>query len=200
MQGQGAVIILAAGASKRMGAPKALLPWGEKTFVGHLCGQLDRLDISHRAVVTRAELAGQMGVDWPLWINPEPDRGMLSSLQTALSRLPADCPWLMVTLVDQPAILLKTFQTMLASASPNGWSSPVHQGRRGHPVVIGRQCFSALRSAAPEGNPRDVLGQFPRRLVEVDDAAVALDFDTPEEWASFRAQAGFLVHPPRPEP
>lgn len=182
----GAAIILAAGASRRMGSPKALLPWGETTFLGHLCRLLNQLDV-HRAVVTRPELAPHLQVDWPIWINPEPDRGMLSSLQTALARLPKNCPWLMVALVDQPAISLRTFQSMHAQASPQGWSSPVHQGRRGHPVVIGRECFAALLSAPPEGNPRDILAGFSRTLVEVEEAAVALDFDTPEELEAFQS-------------
>ncbi len=186
----GAAIILAAGASRRMGSPKALLPWGEVTFVQHLCRLIDDLHPAVKAVVTRAELASQLVVGWPLWLNPDPERGMLSSLQTALAQVPEDCPWLMVTLVDQPAISPQTFLAMVAQAGASGWSSPVHQGRRGHPVIIGRDCFSALRSAAPDGNPRDVLGQFARRLVEVDDPGIALDFDTPEEWAAFRTSHG----------
>lgn len=168
-----------------MGSPKALLPWGEVTFVQHLCALIDGLQPCVKGVITRSELASQLNVDWPLWLNPDPDRGMLSSLQTALAHLPEDCPWLMVTLVDQPAISIGTFRTMVAQANADGWSSPVHKGRRGHPVIIGRDCFSALHSAQPDGNPRDVLSQFPRTLVEVDDPCIALDFDTPEEWATF---------------
>lgn len=198
MEYPGAAIILAAGASRRMGSPKALLPWAETTFLGHLCGQIDQLGVAHRSVVTRPELAARLQVSWPLCLNPDPDRGMLSSLQTALASLPADCPWLMVALVDQPAIRLQTFQRMLAQASSAGWSSPAYQGRRGHPVVIGSACFLALRAASPQGNPRDILGQFPRTLVEVDDPAICLDFDTPEELAAF--QTCFLVQPPRPAP
>ena len=75
---------------------------------------------------------------------------------------------------------------MAARAGETGWTSPVYRGRRGHPVVIGRECFAALRAAEAEQNPRDVLSRFPRTLVEVDDAGVAQDFDTPEEWQSFQ--------------
>ena len=168
-----------------MGSPKALLPWGDVTFVQHLCALIDGLRPATKAIVTRAELAPQLAVDWPLWLNPDPERGMLSSLQTALAQLPENCRWLMVTLVDQPAISPETFRTMVSQARDDGWSSPIYNGRRGHPVIIGRDCFPALRSASPDGNPRDVLSQFPRSLVEVDDPCIALDFDTPEEWATF---------------
>ncbi len=187
---QGTAIVLAAGASRRMGSPKALLPWGPVTFVQHLCALLDGLDFAARGVVSRAGL--DLPVTWPLWLNPDPDRGMLSSLQTALQRVSPDCPWMMVCLVDQPAISPDTFRLMAAQASEQGWSSPVYQGRRGHPVVIGRHCFAALHAAAPTQNPRDVLSQFPRTLVEVSDPCVALDFDTPEEWEAFQAQRGLV--------
>jgi len=197
---QGTAIILAAGASRRMGSPKALLPWAEGTFVQHLCSVLDGLNFRHRAVITRSELASRLGVDWPLWINSDPERGMLSSLQTAISRLESDCPWLLVALVDQPAIHPHTFQVMAQQAQSSGWSSPIHQGRSGHPVVIGRECFAQLAAAAPGQSPRQVLSAFPRRLVEVDDPCVALDFDTPEEWQAYLQDGGLRVQPPSPAP
>ena len=183
---QGTAVILAAGASRRMGSPKALLPWGESSFVQHLCAVLDEQELGYRAVVTRAELAASLRVNWPLWINPDPERGMLSSLQTAIAHLEENCPWLLVALVDQPAIEPHTFQVLVSQAQSTGWSSPVHQGKAGHPVIIGRDCFTSLSEAAPDRSPRDVLSVFPRRLVEVEDPCVALDFDTPEEWRAFR--------------
>ena len=197
-------MILAAGASRRMGSPKALLPWGESSFVQHLCAVLDRQELSNRAVVTRAELAPSLRVDWPLWINPDPERGMLSSLQTAIAYLEGNCPWLLVALVDQPAIDPGTFQVMISQAQDRGWSSPVHQGRPGHPVIIGRDCFASLSAAAPDRSPRDVLSAFPRHLVEVDDPCVTLDFDTPEELQTFRqgrSNSSASSHPaPRRKP
>lgn len=202
MRNPGAAIILAAGASRRMGSAKALLPWAGTTFLKHLCAQIDPLGLDHRYVVTRQELVAHLESNWPLCLNPDPDRGMLSSIQTGLARLPADCPWLMVALVDQPAINFRTFQKMLAQASSAGWSSPVYQGRRGHPVIIGSECFPALRAASPEGNPREILSQFPRTLVEVDDPAICLDFDRPEELAAFRTSAADvrILPPEQPEP
>jgi CTP:molybdopterin cytidylyltransferase MocA len=182
-----------------MGSPKALLPWGSGTFVQHLCRLLDELGFAARGVITRAELADRLQVDWPIWLNPDPDRGMLSSLQTALQNVAKDCPWLMVTLVDQPAISLETFRIMSAQASETGWSSPVYEGRRGHPVVIGHRCFAKLSAADPAQSPRDILSQFPRTLVEVSDPCIALDFDTPEEWQAFQV-TGLRVQPPSPAP
>ena len=124
---------------------------------------------------------------------------MLSSLQTALHHLDPACPWLMVCLVDQPAIAPATFRIVASRANQDGWVTPTFRGRRGHPVVIGRHCFEALRTAAPEQNPREVLAPFPRTLVEVEDAGVTLDFDTPEEWRDYQVK-GLRVQPPSPDP
>lgn len=181
-----------------MGSPKALLPWESGTFVQHLVGLLEALPLSG-LVITRLELADQLQVSWPVHVNDDPERGMLSSLQVALAQVPEDCPWLMVVLVDQPAISPETFRIMASQASPRGWSSPVHEGRRGHPVVIGRECFPRLRAAHPDQTPRQVLSQFTRRLVEVADPCVSLDFDTPQEWQNFQVE-GLRVQPPSPAP
>lgn len=191
---QGSIVILAAGASRRMGYPKALLPWGDYNFIQHLCRQLDPLPASSKAVITRTSLQNYLAVSWPLWINHDPDKGMLSSLQTALKHLQPDCPWLMVCLVDQPAISSQTFQAMFSQASSTGWSSPVFRGHRGHPVIIGQQCFQALKSASAEDNPRHVLSQFPRKLIEVDDPFITQDFDTPEEWEDFQAKLNLATN------
>lgn len=170
-----------------MGSPKALLPWGSGTFVQHLCALLDTLSLTG-AVISRPELAARLQVGWPIHLNADPERGMLSSLQVALEHTPANCPWLMVVLVDQPAILPETFRVMAAQASTRGWSSPVYEGRRGHPVVIGCECFASLRAARPDQTPREVLAQFPRTLVEVSDPGINLDFDTPEELQAFQTR------------
>ncbi len=110
---------------------------------------------------------------------------MLSSLQVALQYLQPDLEWMMVCLVDQPSISASTFERMMARAKADSWSSPVYQGQRGHPVVIGKACFDVLRQADPQASPRQVLAPFPRQLVEVEDPGVCLDFDTPEQWQAF---------------
>lgn len=168
-----------------MGRPKALLPWQSSTFLGTVCARLENLPWSARIVVTRPELAapirGLLPAGWEIALNSEPERGMLSSLQTAVARVPAGSPWLMVTLVDQPGISEETFRRMALVAGREPWASAAHGGRNGHPVVIRRDCFEALLQAAPAGNPRDILRTFSRGSYECDDPHVLIDFDTPEE-------------------
>src|SRR5262245_54859464 len=84
------VIILAAGASSRMGRPKLLLPWGETSVLAHLIGQWQSLQAEQVAVVcTESDRAIQEELDllgFPTAeriFNPAPERGMFSSIQSA---------------------------------------------------------------------------------------------------------------------
>src|SRR6266571_6187375 len=81
-------LILAAGASSRMGQPKLLLPWGKTSVLGHLIAQWQQ---EHQIVVVHA--AGDQAIGAALdrlsfpeanrIMNPQPERGMLSSIQCA---------------------------------------------------------------------------------------------------------------------
>src|SRR5258706_9753083 len=84
------VIILAAGRSRRMGRPKLLLPWGSTTVLGHLLRQWEQLGVREIGVVCAADAPGLHDeLNWPgfpptnLIVNPDPDRGMFSSIQCA---------------------------------------------------------------------------------------------------------------------
>src|SRR5437868_3705961 len=83
-------IILAAGRSRRMGQPKLLLPWGRTSVLGHLIEQWNRLGAEQLAVVSAADDAAihaeleRRGFPSKNRIyNPDPDRGMFSSIQSA---------------------------------------------------------------------------------------------------------------------
>src|SRR6185436_16010651 len=84
------VIILAAGASSRMGQPKLLLPWGETSVMGHLISTWQRLGATQIAAVvaeTNTLIAMELNrlrVPWDnRIINLQPERGMFSSIQCA---------------------------------------------------------------------------------------------------------------------
>src|SRR5689334_5757311 len=83
-----AVVILAAGRSSRMGQPKLLLPWGNTTILGHLVGQWTFLGAKQIAVVCRLDDAAMNAelnrLNFPersRIVNPDPERGMFSSIQ-----------------------------------------------------------------------------------------------------------------------
>lgn len=86
-----AAVVLAAGASRRMGCPKAFLETPDGgTFLGEILAVAGELRLSPVVIVTSAELASAMGGAAPgavVLVNPEPSRGQLSSLQLALETI-----------------------------------------------------------------------------------------------------------------
>ena len=183
-------VILAAGESSRMGRPKALLPVaGGEPFVARIARVLGEGGAGPLLVVTRAELAVALQSAVPgaaIVVNPDPARGQLSSLQCALAALGQDPAAVIVTLADVPLVSPETVRSLIGawrtSRAPLVW--PSHRGRHGHPVVFAPPLLEALRTADPAPGARPVVRRFAPSAVtvEVADAAVLLDVDTPGEY------------------
>jgi molybdenum cofactor cytidylyltransferase len=186
-------IVLAAGASTRMGRPKALLPAGDRTFIRTILDTLREGGVpeavvivrpGHQAVIAEVE-ASNFG---RAVINPRADEGQLSSLVAGLDAI--DRPGVdavLVTLVDVPLIEASTVRLLLARAA--GSAAPilraVHGGRHGHPVIFKRPLFVALRRADPAAGARAVVrAAAPGDIedVEAADPGVVEDVDTPSDY------------------
>ena len=197
-------IVLAAGASTRMGRPKALLDAGGKTFIRRILDTLSDAGVSRVAVVIRpadpavtAEVVAS-GFAQPV-VNPQPDQGQLSSLLAGLTAI--DEPGVdaaLVTLVDVPLITSATVSTLIVRAALSSASilRAVHDGRHGHPVVFKRRVFDALRSADLSAGAKAVMRAYGVEDVEVPDPGIARDVDTPEDYASLVFPAA--ARDPRP--
>lgn len=195
-------VILAAGESSRMGTDKALLPWppssagqpaSPETF---LSAAISSLALSTDFIVvvagnnesSLAPIVYANGAS--LVVNPDPGRGQFSSLQTGLHEvLNRGRDAAMVTLIDRPPVSTVTIQTLrdaFTAAGDDTWAIiPEFSGKHGHPIVVGREMIEAFLRAAPDSSAREVLaGQQDRlRYVSVDDPLVALNINTPEEYA-----------------
>lgn len=182
-------IVLAAGASSRMGRPKALLPAGGQSFVAALIHTLQGAGLQPVIVVIRpaaeAIATEVLRSGATPTVNPWPDQGQLSSLLAGLDAVEALAPEaVLVTLVDVPAIRPATISALLATlaASPAAILRATYRGRHGHPVVFRRSVFEALRRADPAAGAKAVLRAYPVEDVEVEDPGVVDDIDTPEDY------------------
>jgi molybdenum cofactor cytidylyltransferase len=186
------VVILAAGRSSRMGRPKLLLPWGEKSILGHLIGQWALLGAKQISVVCSPDDAG---IDAELdrlnfpqsarVVNPNPERGMFSSIQCAAARQgwqPLLTHWAIV-LGDQPHLKCETLQTIIdfSAANPNKVCQPRKGGHRYHPVILPKKVFEQLRSSTA-ANLREFLASCETAYCEMTDAGLELDIDRPEDY------------------
>jgi molybdenum cofactor cytidylyltransferase len=183
-------VVLAAGRSARMGRDKALLPLGSEPFVSRLLRSLSDAGADPVIVVTTAPraagIADVVGGRALVIVNPEPDRGQLSSLQCALDALPVDAAAVLITPVDFPLVTRKTVDA-LVRAWRDGSADilrPWRAGRHGHPVLVGRRVAEALRRAGPDQTARTVMQTCARltRDVPIEDEGAFEDVDTPEDY------------------
>jgi len=195
-------IVPAAGASRRMGRPKPLLAWGETSVIGSVvsalraggCGAIALVVAPGDGALARwAEAAGLALIE-----NPEPERGMLSSVVAGLERLGgagalADrgTP-LLVTPADLPALSATTVRSVvdaLRGGAP--LAVPVHRGRRGHPLGIAPWLLVELSALDPAVGLRQLLDRHADRVreVPVDDPGAVEDVDTPEDYERLRGRS-----------
>jgi molybdenum cofactor cytidylyltransferase len=176
-------IVLAGGASSRMGQPKALLPLGGITMAERLlalfepfCDRTVLVTGAHHSEISAAlpHLAGQ------IVFNEGHSDGMFSSLRKGLSQQP-DADAVLFSPVDYAAIAAESI-ACLFRASPTAIVKPRWQGHSGHPVLIRKPAIAALLAADPTANAKAILSTLPATYIDTDDSAVAQDCDTPADY------------------
>ncbi len=179
-------MILAAGASRRMGRPKALLALGEKTFLVAIADNYRRLGLPV-VVVFGPDLEGRLPVEIASTrtaLNRRPDDGPLSSLRLGLELLPETASAAIVHPVDHPLVSVVTIRRLLEGhrQRPAAILVPEFGGETGHPTLFPRHVFAELRDGPLEGGARRVVEARPERVlrVQVDDPGILRNIDTPE--------------------
>lgn len=183
-------IILAAGASSRMGSPKALLDYRGETFVGRLVRVLG--GCCNPVIVVLGNHADLLRQDVPataqIVINPDPSRGQLSSLQTGLAALPAEVDGFAFIPVDSPAVTEETVAKLARAFEDRSTATrfviPRQSGRRGHPVFAARSVAAELLALPSTAEAREVVHAHvdQTEYVDVNDAGIFTDVDDPEAY------------------
>jgi len=189
-------IILSGGASRRMGTPKALLRFQNETFLDRLIRTFSK--VCDPIIVVVGLHAGQIrsgserGRDVLFAENPDPDRGMLSSLQCGLALVPASAGAAMFLPVDHPHIEVSTIETLAARFRSDRApvTVPTYVGEHGHPVCIASPIIAELLALPPEAKASDVIHRHVAETVyvEVSDPAVVTDVDDPAAYADLLAR------------
>ncbi len=180
-------VLLAAGASQRMGCDKLSLPWRGTTILDATLARWSEVTELDEIFLVRR----RSDPDWQrprmrLLVNAEAAEGMGSSLRLAARSLPSEAAAVVVGLADMPEIKAKTISALITAWRPLGPRSivaPVYAGRRGHPVVFGAGHFADLRELSGDRGARNLLKRCQENLVliNVDDPGVILDLDTPAD-------------------
>jgi molybdenum cofactor cytidylyltransferase len=183
-------IILAAGESSRMGRDKALLRFGDSTFLNHLVSVfLPRVKplivvLGHHAdeIAARLPPGGEVHVV----VNADYKQGMLTSLQAGLRAVPVDIQAVMFTLVDHPAVRAETVDRLIEEFTRGGraLAIPRFGQRRGHPVLLTCRVAQEILALGPERSAKEVIRGYRGETLFVDagDPGVLQDIDLPADY------------------
>ncbi len=190
-----AAIVLAAGESRRMGSPKALLPIGGKPFIERIVSVLAASKVGKVFVVlghNAAEMKPKIDhLPVTIVINKDYAKGQLSSLIAAIRSLKEEdvgerVDGVLVHLVDHPFLSLALVNHMIDQfyKSKKLIVIPRYKGRRGHPVIFSSQLFTELLEAPLDQGAKAVVRAHRDETLEIEaeDEGVVVDIDTPEEY------------------
>ena len=189
-----AAVILSGGASRRMGAPKALLPYQDGTFLEHLLKVTDHPRIGWRRVVLGADAAAiaasvQLQSN-EVVINENWGDGQLSSIQAGVRSLPAGTDGLLLCLIDHPLISRELVGELVGRFYKCGKPIvlPVYTGRRGHPVIFASRLYEELLGAPLETGARAVVWAHREEVyeMETDEEGCVLNLNDPDALAKAR--------------
>lgn len=183
-------ILLAAGSSRRFGGDKLLAQWRGRPLFEHA---LDALTSSPGigttlVVVQPGFPATRERPGCRFVVNPDHAEGMGSSLRAGVRAAPADADAYLVALADMPRITPQLIAALLARYEAAGKPIvvPVHRGRRGHPVLMGRELREPLLAITGDVGARELIRAHPEQVAEFEtgDGAVVFDVDVPGDLGS----------------
>lgn len=183
-------ILLAAGDSKRMGEPKALLPFDGITFIDSILNKLSK--IGCEPIISILGASAELICEktrvhkFQFFKNPNPEEGQLSSLQIAIEHLPGESDGFIMALVDHPMVKLDTYQKLYEMAKANlaNIIIPEFHGQKGHPVYFGRPFFDAILHLPLDDGARVVIRENPSDILylPVEDEGILKDIDTHKDY------------------
>lgn len=192
-----AAILPAAGSSRRMGRPKLLLPFRGTSLVGAVVEALRQAGAGPIVLVAAAER--QDLLDWAretglvAAVNPDPERGMLSSIREGIAALGGAATLaragevLLVCPADLPALRAATVVELLRrqAEARSPLAVPVFRGKRGHPLAIAPALIPEIETLDLGIGLRQLLDRHAAEVLEVEvgDEGAVEDVDTPEDYA-----------------
>ena len=179
-----------------MGTPKALLQLNGETFLDRLIRSFSEVGITHIVVLghqaEQIRSGIQRGAGVQFAVNPDPERGMLSSLQCGLEAVPPEAEAVMFTPVDHPNLESSTLEKLISHFNAEGAqvTIPTFQGKHGHPVLTARALIGELLALPTTAQASDVIHRYRSQTayISVDDSAVTTDIDDRAAYAELLAR------------
>jgi molybdenum cofactor cytidylyltransferase len=181
-------IILAGGASRRMGQPKLLLPWQGEPLVRRVAHTALQAGLKPTLVVAGAYAAEIQAAlsDLAVEVVPNPDweAGQSASVRAGVQKLAADTRAAVFLLGDQPQVPPELVVALVQAYARTRAAvvAPLIAGQRGNPVLFDRAAFPDLLELSGDAGGRQIFDRYPPLLVPWTGSGSFLDIDTPADY------------------
>ena len=183
-------VVLAAGAGTRFGGGKLLAPIGGRPVLQHVLDALAAAEVGDVVVVLGGDAAAiEAAISWRgerRVVNPEPERGLASSLQVGFESVGKESGSVLVALGDQPLVSAEVIRSLIDAPVRRGRPIvvPTYADERGHnPVLLRRPAFHLVAEAAGDRGLGPVLVAHPDLVTEITVLGTNPDVDTPADLA-----------------
>ncbi|MEM8624898.1 MAG: molybdopterin-binding/glycosyltransferase family 2 protein [Pseudomonadota bacterium] len=191
-------LLLAAGASRRMGGQDKLLEAvGDRTLLAHAASELLASGVDETIAVLRPgtpeRAAALQGLGLRMLENARAEDGMGTSIAAGIAAIDPTADAVLIALADMPALTAEDHAKLLAAFDPAEGREIVRaaaaDGTPGNPVLIGRRFFEPLGLLSGDAGARAILSEHAEfvTLVRLPGRRALIDLDTPEAWAEWRA-------------
>ena len=187
-------LVLAAGGSTRLGAPKQLLPYGNTTLLDHVLStaracEFDQLVCviggSAQEIRRRVDLRNIEVVE-----NRHFGEGCSSSIAAALNTVNPKTDVLVLMLGDQPGVTTQTVATVLAGRNDSAYAACAYENGRGHPLAFARSTFKDLQALHGDKGVWKLLDRAADAVVDVPvPGPIPRDVDTEADYRAVLAEA-----------
>lgn len=193
------IVILAAGASTRLGSPKQLVQIAGRPALQHVVSHATAVAGNAVSVVLGAQ-AGDITrllqhASASVLINRQWEEGIASSIRCGMSALSPACDAVMLLLGDQVAVTASDLKRLIAAwnGQDSVLAASVYSGQLGVPAIFPRFAFSELMQLRGDQGAKAIINRYSSRLAHVPMPNAAHDLDTPEDVAA--AQEVFNTRP-----
>ncbi len=188
-------LVLAAGGSKRLGAPKQLLRYDGRTLLDHVLDTARACDFDQLLCViggSAEEIRGRVDLtSVDVVKNQHFGEGCSSSIAAALSNVDPRADVLVLMLGDQPGVSKETVQTLLAGRGDAPLAACAYEDGRGHPLAFARSTFAELKELHGDKGVWKLLDRHGDEVLDVSvPGPIPRDVDTDEDYRAVLAQAG----------
>jgi molybdenum cofactor cytidylyltransferase len=193
-------VVLAAGASTRLGRPKQLLPVATHTMIEHVLGAVKAASLDEVVVVlgsSAAQIAEHVPTGCRVVLNPNWETGVASSIRAGLAAVDPRSEAVLFVQADQPYLSCAVLERILHAyyGSTKAIVVPTYQGRSGSPVLFDRSLFSELATLHGDVGGREVIAGSANQVlqVEMESGQAFLDIDTLADYERFLQQTGVPI-------